>query len=400
MFDLPTNNRVIPMRITTLLLCCVLLSSRLTLAQSTSQPILIESEAGDCAPSQGTCYLTMTFKGGSIYQHANWYTNFIGKNKQGNLTISITAGLETGSSVSDTKASDPVTLTKNGNDVSLSYEGPIAMLLPLTFSQISFDVKINQTVKDGLNDLLTLFAQQSATVAPLSATTLGYVSAGKAIADFLFNPALTQSRAVGHFSFSPSTAPAPGYYVVLAGQDNADWNRFTTDLKRLPGGLLGSSAGSVAGITYYVYEVQYVNHRYKDLNAALSFKKSKPWASLYLSALTSAKSGWTLDQHDTTETSLRKQLDDAQTLLVSDADITAEESLAIIQEASDAVNKSYQERYKALVAAASPQPGAVVLTVGNKSVPTNPTILSIPHDEIEHAVQQLTTLHAAAVLAQ
>lgn len=116
------------------LLITVILMPSFVLGQSTSAPILIQPEANECTPSAGSCYLDVTFMGGSLYQHANWYTNFIGRNtRQGNLTITINSQLETGT-VSDTKASNPVTLTKNGNDVSFSYQGPIASLLPLTFS--------------------------------------------------------------------------------------------------------------------------------------------------------------------------------------------------------------------------------------------------------------------------
>lgn len=126
---------------------------------------------------------------------------------------------------------------------------------------------------------------------PLSAATLGYVSLGKSIADFLFTPQMMQSRAVGHFAFTPSTAPAPGYYAVLAGENNVDWGRFVSGLKLVAGGGLTSTAGNVTGITYYVYEVKFTKHRYVDLDAALSFGKSKSWASLYLSAMTAAGAG-------------------------------------------------------------------------------------------------------------
>jgi hypothetical protein len=364
------------------------------MGQSTSQPLLIQPEKSDCTPSAGVCYLDLTFKGGSIYQHADWYTTFIGKNKQGNLTITVTSQLEMGN-VADTKASDPVTLTKNGNDVSLSYQGPITSQLPLTFSQISFDVKINQTLRDGLNDLFTLFAQQSAVSLPFSAATLGYVSLGKSIGDFLFKPELTKNRAVGHFAFTPTTAPAPGYYAVLSGEDTPDWSRFAAGLKLAPGGMLTSNAGDVRGVTYYIYEISYNSRRYPNLNAALSFGKSKPWASLYLSALTASSSGWTLDQHESVEGNLRKQLDDAQTLLIADPDVTAEEKLTIIREASDTTNKAYQSRYTSLVAAQGSVVSAGTITVGTTPVPTNPTVLSISHDQIDKALGQMANLRAA-----
>jgi hypothetical protein len=375
-----------------ILLMTVISIPTVVLGQATSQPILIQSETSDCTPSAGNCYLDMTFKGGSLYQHANWYTNFIGRNtKQGNLTITINSQLETGT-VADTKASNPVTLTKNGNDVSFSYQGPIASLLPLTFSQVSFDVGINQTVKDGLNDLLTLFAKQSAVTVPLSAATLGYVSLGKSIADFLFTPQLMQSRAVGHFAFTPSTAPAPGYYAVLAGETNADWGRFVPGLKPVAGGGLTSDAGNVAGITYYIYEVKYNKHRYVDLDAALSYVKSKSWASLYLSAMTASRAGWTLDQHESIESNLRKQLDDAQTLLVADVDITGEEKLTVSQQASEKINSFYQDRYKTLVQAANAQSSGHTVMINNKPVPSDPTVLSLPHDDIAEMYDKMKTM--------
>ena len=381
----------------TMILFCLFAVPLTGLAQSTSQPIPIQSEDSKCVPAEGTCYVDITFKGGSLYQHANWYTNFIGKSKLGNLTITVNSQLET-NTVSDTKASDPVTLTKNGNDVSFSYEGPIASLLPLTFSQVSFDVNMNQTVKDGLNDLLTLFAQQSKVSLPLSASTQGYATAGKAIADFLFKPELTQSRALGHFGFTPTTAPKPGYYAVLAGENNADWNRFSSGLKQLPGGGLTSDAGPVTGITYYVYEVTYITHRYETLDGALSFGKSKPWANLYLGAINNSRSGWTLDQHGSLEGDLRKQLEDAQSLLMADVDITGEEKLLIATEATDATNSAYQDRYNKLVLAVDSQNKSPEIKLPNgKTVPANPGVLYPTDELIQNVTNQNKTFGSAGV---
>lgn len=208
-----------------------------------------------------------------------------------------------------------------------------------------------------------------------------------------------QSQAVGHFAFTPSTAPAPGYYAVLAGENNVDWGRFVSGLKLVAGGGLTSTAGNVTGITYYVYEVKFTKHRYVDLDAALSFGKSKSWASLYLSAMTAAGAGWTLDQHDTIETNLRKQLDDAQTLLVADADITGEEKLTISHEANDSVNKVYQSRYKALVESNIAQSKAGTVIVNGKTVPVDPTVLNLSHDEIEKMNEKMKTLEDAKAKA-
>src|SRR5271168_4421812 len=117
-----------------LVICSCLVS--IGAAQSTSNPILIESKPSSCTPSQGSCYVTITFEGGSVNQHENWYTSFISHSKKGNLTISIDQQLESGP-VSDSKSSDPVDLTKNGSDLHISYEGPIVLTTPLTFTSIS-----------------------------------------------------------------------------------------------------------------------------------------------------------------------------------------------------------------------------------------------------------------------
>ena len=389
------------------------------LSQSTSNPILIKSETSDCTPSPGTCYISVTFQGGSINQHENWYTGFISHSNQGNLTIDIDEQLEA-ASISDTKASSPIALKKNGSDLNISFQGPLASLIPLTFSSIGFKFQVNQTAHDDLGGFLTQLSQLPATAFPVSAATMGYVTVGKQIADFLFKAQMLQGKATGSFTFTPDNPPSPGVYAVLAAEDTSKWQPFVDGLAQIPGGGLTSKNGTVTGITYYVYEVSYRQHIYKDLNAALSKSKSVPWASLYSTAITSAGSGWTLDNHTTIEGNLRKQLDDAQTLLAADSGLTAEEKFTIGQEASDTTNRAYQKRYAALVAAATPPvpPPAItpasggtptqtastvaaapVVVVGGHSVPVNPTVLSVGHDATESISQTLSNLNARPDIA-
>lgn len=393
------------MRLVPPLLLLPIMCAYTAMSQSTSTPILIHPEEGACTPAQGNCYVTITFQGGSVNQHENWYTNFISHSKQGNLTISIDEQLETGS-VSDTKASDPVAMSKNGSDLNISYQGPIVDSAPMTFTSISFKVQINQTAHDDLGDMLTQLSKVSATTVPISAATSNYVTVGKQLADFLFNAQLLQGRATGSFSFTPNAAPAPGVYAILAAQDSSVWQPFVDGLAQVPGGGLTSKKGPVTGITYYTYDVKYSQHIYPNLDAALGHIKSKPWANLYFAALTSAQSGWTLDQHTTVEDSFRKQMDDAQTLLAIDPDLTAEEKLTIGQEASDAINAAYQKRYIALVKAASPPPvppggvpAAQVITVGGQTVPVNPTVLSVGHDATENITRVMKNVQMGVAAA-
>jgi hypothetical protein len=352
--------------------------------------------------------VSINFLGGSINQHQNWYTSFISRSNQGNLTITINAALETGT-ISDTRASDPITLKKNGADQNISFQSPIASAIPLTFSTFTFKTQINQSAKDDLGTMLTQLAALPASSFPVSAGTMGYVSVGKQIADFLFSAQLLQGKASGNFAFTPDTAPAPGIYVVLSADTSSQWGTFVDGLAQTPGGGLTSKAGAVNGITYYVYEIKYQRHLYVDLNAALGKAKSTPWASLFFTALTSAGSGWTLDDHTTVEGNLRKQLDDAQTLLAADPSMTAEEKLTIAQEATTATNAAYTNRYNALVATAMPPPPAgsaggttqapmlQVTTATGHVVPTSPTILSISHDSTEAITETINSLRAKPI---
>ena len=328
--------------------------------QSTSSWIPIQGEplqtSSSIRPTKGSTYVSVLFRGASVYQQSNWWTSFVEKKRQAVLSISVDGNIR-GIHVQDTRASSPIELRKNRTNVDFGYSDvPIFQKLPTTFDSISVTVAISKTAEDGLQSLMTGLADISKGTPGLKVSdqSFGVVSGVKMLADYLFNKQLLVPKINSPSAISSDLRPA-GLYVILAGDSQSDYDQYLTSPPgrqglRWENGRLTWNDQTVRGISYFVVEINYSQRVFADPLDALSYGTLRPWSALY--QLT-RREIYGINKTDDTKSvidTIRSHLSAARTFLDSDPDYVQAERDAI----DNAVRNKVQEELEARLAKLGP----------------------------------------------
>lgn len=336
----------------TMILGALTITSNVT-AQSTSGWIRISDatigDPGVTTASPNSAYVTAVFQGASVYQDSKWWTRLVEAKRQAVLSIAV-SGKIAGTQVQDTRVSGPIDLRPNKGQISFGYSNiPILQNIPTTFSSISLTVTLNKSAQDGLSQLLNTLADISKSTPGLqvSQQTLGMVSATRTIADYLFKKDLLVPKMNSPSALSSSFG-RPGIYVVLAGDSEADYNRY---LSAIPGhsGLLWKNTltydgSAVTGISYFVVEIGYTTRIFAKPIDALSYGALKPWTALTRREIAGISKSGDSDR----VADMRSHLMDAKTLLDQDPDYIQSEKDSIDDAVHDMVIQELTARLKKL----------------------------------------------------
>lgn len=256
------------MRLATTIAGLVLVLTGPMFAQSTSPWVRIgDATIGNAtvkAASPGATYMTVVFKGATVYQKSNWWTRFVEKNRQAVLTVAVD-GVISGVRVQDTRTGRAIELRKKKSLADLGYAGVVFENLPTTFSSLSVTFDINKTASDGLQALINTLADISKATPSVSASqsTMGIVSGAKSIADFLFGKNLLVQKVVSPSPFASSSVIAPRRYVILAGDAATDYGKYLLPPPSGQNGLdwqngvLSWNGSQILDISYFVIDVGY-----------------------------------------------------------------------------------------------------------------------------------------------
>jgi hypothetical protein len=319
-------------------------------------------------PSPGAAYMTLFLRAATVYQKSNWWTNFVEKNRQAVLTLNLDGNFAN-THVSRTIVGDPITLQKDDSLVDLGFSGIVIDHLPTTFTSVTFNVQINKTAHDGLNDLISMVSNLSQTQPPVlsvSQQAVGVINLSKSLADYLFNKNLLVKKVNSRSPIPASGILAPGIYVCLAGDSVSDYEHFLAgrhDLK-WDGTTLTSDDTPVQKISYFVIEVGYSSKFFAEPLDSLSFGAVKPWAALYLVAESEVPNISDAASEQKIHDDIQSHLNDARTLLSGDQDYIEGERESIAAAVHDKIQAAVDSRLRllGLVQAASQpsQPGGRV----------------------------------------
>lgn len=337
-----------------LLVVLSLVFSGTVLAQSTSRWTRIaDASFGDTTtPSAGAAYMTLYLRAATVYQHSNWWTNFVQTSPQAVLTINL-SGTIAGISVSQTKTGDPVELHTNHSMVDLGFSGIVVDHLPMTFSGLTFNLQINKTAKDGLQDLITEVATLSSEQPPvlsISQQAMGIASFSKSLADFLFRKNLLVREAEIQSPIPASGILQPGVYVCFAGDSEADYDQYLapgTPGLQWSGSRLTYNGNPVQKVSYFVIEVGYNKRVYAQPLDVLS-SITLPWVQLYLLAEREVTKINTCAEADSVSSDILSHLTDASALLYNDPDLINDEKDDVYNSLYKKINAARHDRLVAI----------------------------------------------------
>jgi hypothetical protein len=307
-------------------------------AQSTSSWQRIGNTTGtDSTPSLGASYVTVVFRQASVYQNANWWTQLQERNRKATLDVGVLANFGN-LRLSDAKMSHPITIKKDGSDVSFGYTGVVVGKLPTTYSNLKISVGVSKEAQDGVEQMLSTVAALSAAnpAIGVSQAAMGIVTASKQIIDVLFNKQLVERKLGSELDMTPGNAVLPpGVYVALAGDRNSDWQGYFTTPSGGKGltwenGVLTFNSKPVQKVSYFVIELSYDKRVFKSPTDALSLNPAaKPWVGLY--SVARQKIGSIIDKNTAKQvvSEVRSALSDARALLETDLDYVSAERDAI-----------------------------------------------------------------------
>lgn len=334
----------------------------------------------------GATYVWAVIRGAAVYQNSNWWTQFVERNRQAVVEISIEGQLFN-TRISDTRTSRPIELRRNDSIVDFGYSAIVVQALPTTFQSLQLGIGMTKSSQDGLGTLLTSLGELSAATPALSVSqaSLGVVTATKAVADFLFQKRLVEKRAYSTFPLvgSGPTLDA-GVYAILAGdsqQDYAGYLQAPANGNGLHwnGSVLTWDGRPVQRVSYFVVEISYTTRIFSDPTHVLTFGGTKPWSALYQVAR--RKVGLINNSADALKISeeIRSHLAAAQTLLDGDIEYVQPERDAIHTAIKALTQKEFDQRLAAL-APQGPQQGAATpatpsFPVSQPSIPPPSTIL-------------------------
>lgn len=331
-------------------------------AQSTSRWTRVgDASFGDTAtPSPGAAYMTLYVRAATLYLNSNGWTNFIERNRQAVLTVNL-SGTIAGIGVSQTRTGDPVELHRNHTMVDLGFSGIVVDHLPMTFSGLTFNLQINKTARDGLQDLITEVATLSSEQPPvlsISQQAMGITSFSKSLADFLFRKDLLVKEAEIQSPVPASGVLQPGVYVCFAGDSEADYDRYLTPASpglQWSGSRLTYNGKPVQRVSYFVIEVGYNKRVYAHPLDALSSTTS-PWVQLYLLAEREIPTINSAADAARVTNDIQSHLTDASALLYSDPDLINDEKDDIANAVYQKINKARHQRLVA-IGVLPPPPG-------------------------------------------
>jgi len=289
----------------------------------------------DESPSPGAAYMTVYVRAATAYQMSNWWTKLVEKNRQSVLTVKLD-GTVAGTHFSQTKLGDPIELRKNDSMVDLGHSEIVVERLPTTFSGMTFNLEIDKTAKDGLNDLITIAADISKTQPPTLSITqqkLGIITLSKSFADYLFSKRLLVKKLSTQSPIPSTGLLRPGVYVCLAGDTNADYAKYLAPGNpglQWDGAQLTYNNGRVQKVSYFIVEVAYQKRFFAKPLDALSYGGVKPWASLYLLAEAEVPNINSAAEAKKIHDEIQSHLSDARSLLNADYDFIAAENLTFL----------------------------------------------------------------------
>lgn len=356
-------------------------------AQSTSTWIRVGESTNAGAnvsqtPSLGATYVWAVIRGASVYQNSNWWTQFVERNRQAVVEVSLEGQL-LNTRVSDTRTSRPIELRRDNSNYDFGYSATVVQALPTTFQSLQLAIGLTKSAQDGLGTLLASLGELSMSTPALnvSQASMGVVSATKAIADFLFQKRLIERRAQ---STLPLIGSGPtlqaGTYAILAGDSQKDYLQYLQEPPGRPGLRWNGSALTWDGkplqrVSYFVVEISYTTRIFQDPINSLTFAKG--WTALYQVARRKVDNIKAPTDTLRIAEEIRSHLAAAQTLLDGDIDYVQRERDEIHTAIKALVQKELDARIAAINAG---QPGQLATTPAQPSSPSpsQPTATPTP----------------------
>ncbi|HXM51084.1 MAG TPA: hypothetical protein VN956_24780 [Pyrinomonadaceae bacterium] len=341
--------------------------------------------------------MTVYVRAATAYQMSNWWTKLVEKNRQSVLTVKLD-GTVAGTHFSQTKLGDPIELRKNDSMVDLGHSEIVVERLPTTFSGMTFNLEIDKTAKDGLNDLITIAADMSKAQPPTLSITqqqLGIITLSKSLADYLFSKRLLVKKLSTQSPIPSTGLLRPGVYVCLAGDTNADYAKYLAPGNpglQWDGAQLTYNNGRVQKVSYFIVEVAYQKRFFAKPLDALSYGGVKPWASLYLLAEAEVPNINSAAEAKKIHDEIQSHLSDARSLLNADYDFIAAEKTDIANAVHDELQKNYTARLR-VVGADSSEHGQPTKSQTPHSLTMPPPLVLFSEDRSAHEKE-------AAVLRQ
>jgi hypothetical protein len=275
------ENNMQTMKKTFLIIFFLFLSSSYSVYASSTNLIPIKSDFVPDANvnySLDNSYINITLVSTRVSPKFSLYDKI--KHKGTKTVISYEFLTDTG--ISDSKISAPLAIPKKNKPVDLAWEKAVVVNLPASYSSASLITKVSTTAKDGLEELINAAAELSLKTpeVTISKGALSLVSAGKALADYVFNNKLIKSIINADLLIPESS----GMHVSFSADSSTDYDKYTKNIDKLKwsDGALRYDGNEITDVSYFIVKVEYFSRLYpvRDLRV-LTRNQANTWAEFY-----------------------------------------------------------------------------------------------------------------------